>query len=193
MQKPKFPDADEILKMFDALYTQSRDGIKHVSKSVPEVCDEYLRKYHDPEQAYKKFCKAQITKCTTSGFITGLGGLITLPVTIPANLSSVFYVQMRMIAGAAYMAGYDLYDDELRTFVYACLTGVSVNSILKQFGNEFGKKFTVQMIKKIPGETLHAINRKIGFRFITKFGQKGMINLGDMVPIVGGFVNGGLY
>ena len=47
----------------------------------------------------------QVAKCTTSGFVTGLGGLITLPVAIPANVSSVMYVQMRMIACLAYMGG----------------------------------------------------------------------------------------
>ena len=34
------------------------------------------------------------------------------------------------------------------------------------------------------------INQKIGYRLITKFGEKGIINLGKMVPIVGGIVGG---
>lgn len=36
------------------------------------------------------------------------------------------------------------------------------------------------------------INQRIGFRFITKFGEKGIINLGKMVPLVGGVVGGGM-
>ena len=32
-----------------------------------------------------------------------------------------------MIACTAYMAGYDLSSDQVQTFVYACLAGVSVN------------------------------------------------------------------
>ena len=36
------------------------------------------------------------------------------------------------------------------------------------------------------------INQKVGFRFITKFGQKGIINLGKMIPGVGAVINGGL-
>ena len=52
--------------------------------------------------------KNQIAKCTTSGVVTGLGGFITMPVAIPANIGSVIYVQMRMIACTAYMADYDL-------------------------------------------------------------------------------------
>ena len=47
----------------------------------------------------------QNAKCATSGFIAGLGGSITLPVSIPANISSVLYIQIRMIAAIAYMGG----------------------------------------------------------------------------------------
>ena len=48
------------------------------------------------------------------------------------------------------------------------------------------------MVKKIPGKTLTAINRKVGFRFVTKFGEKGIINLGKVVPVLGAFVGGGM-
>ena len=36
------------------------------------------------------------------------------------------------------------------------------------------------------------INQKIGFRFITKFGQKGIVNLGKMVPLAGAFISGSM-
>ena len=36
------------------------------------------------------------------------------------------------------------------------------------------------------------INQKVGFRFITKFGSKGVVNLGKLVPGVGAVVGGGL-
>ena len=91
--------------------------------------------------------KNQIIKCTTSGALSGLGGVITMPVTIPANIGSVLYVQMRMIACAAYMAGYDLKSDQTQTFVYACLAGVTVNNLIKQAGVQIGVKFANSMIK----------------------------------------------
>ena len=118
--------------------------------------------------------------------------IITLPVSIPANVGSVLYVQMRMIACTAYMAYYDLNSDQTQTFVYACLAGVTVNNILKQAGIQFGVKFANGVIKKIPGKVLTKINQKVGFRFVTKFGTKGIVNLGKMVPGVGAIVGGGL-
>lgn len=91
-----------------------------------------------------------------------------------------------------YMAGYDLNSDQTQTFVYACLAGVAVNGFLKKAGIGFGLKLATGVIKKIPGKVLTKINQKVGFRFITKFGTKGIVNLGKMVPGVGAVVGGGL-
>lgn len=55
-----------------------------------------------------------------------------MPVAIPANVGSVIYVQMRMIACVAYMAGYELNSDQTQPFVYACLAGVAVNSLVNR-------------------------------------------------------------
>lgn len=182
---------EDIMQMLDKLYEMSLQGLPKVSPTIDILADDYLLRNKDTESAARSFIKNQITKCTVSGFLTGLGGIITLPVAIPANVSSVLYVQMRMIACLAYMGGYDTNSDQVQTLVYACLAGVSIDQILKQAGVKFGVKFGNAMVKKIPGAVLTKINQKVGFRFITKFGEKGIINLGKMVPAVGGFISGG--
>lgn len=47
------------------------------------------------------------------------------------------------------------------------------------------------MVKKIPDTVLTKINQKVGFRFLTKFGEKGIINIVKLVPVVGGVIGGG--
>lgn len=183
---------EDIMKLLDACYEKCLNGIPLVSKSVEELANDYLKKHDDKEKAYKAMIKNQIIKCATSGFITGFGGLITLPVTIPANVGSVLYVQMRMVACTAYIAGFELDSDQVQTFIYACLAGLSLDEFLKQAGIKFGVKFAEGMVKKIPGKVLTKINQKVGFRFITKFGEKGIINLGKMIPVVGAVIGGGV-
>lgn len=182
---------NEIMQLLDKLYDKSMHGIAKVSPPVEELANNYLEKSNDATTAAKKFINYQIAKCTTSGFVTGLGGLITLPVAIPANVGSVMYVQMRMIACLAYIGGYDTDSDQVQTLVYACLAGISIDQILKQAGIQFGNKFVMAMVKKIPGEVLTKINQKVGFRFVTKFGTKGIVNIGKAVPVVGGMISGG--
>lgn len=183
---------EDIMKILDSCYDKCLNGIPKVSPSVEDMANEYLQKYKTKALACEAMLKNQITKCTTSGFITGFGGIITMPVTLPANVASVLYVQMRMIACVAYMAGFELDGDETQTFVYACLAGVAVNELVKQASIKFGVKFANGLIKKIPGKVLTKINQKVGFRFITKFGTKGIVNLGKLLPGVGAVVGGGL-
>lgn len=176
--------------ILDTIYSKALDGIPQVSQSVDDLVNDYLKKYTSTENAARALVKNQVLKCGTSGFITGLGGLITLPVAIPANISSVLYVQMRMIAALAKMGGYDIRSDQVQTMVYICLTGQAVTDVLKDVGIKIGEKTLEAAIKKIPGSVLTKINQRIGFRLITKFGEKGAINLGKLVPVVGGVIGG---
>lgn len=179
-------------QILDSVYKKALDGIPKVSRSVDELADDYLNKHTSPEKAAKMLAKTQVMKCGTSGFITGLGGAITLPVAIPANISSVMYVQLRMIAAIAIVGGYDIHSDQVQTMIYMCLTGTAITDVVKETGIKIGEKTLEAAIKKIPGTTLTKINQKIGFRFITKFGEKGAINLGKLVPLVGGLLGGGM-
>ena len=192
MKKIEVLTEKQWLDILDQIYAVTLNGVPKVSKPVSEFADEYLEKYKDSKLASKKLVNNQILKCTTSGFLTGLGGAITLPFALPANITSVLYVQMRMIAAVAYLNGYDLNGDETHSFVYACLVGVSLNNVVKQTSIVFGVKVCNTLVKKLPGKVLTKINQKVGFRLFTKFGTKGLVNLGKLVPVVGGVIGGTL-
>lgn len=162
-------------------------------KNIYEVVKDYTQSSDNIEDAINKLVNFQITKAATSGFLTGFGGAITLPITVPVNVASVLVVQIRMIASIAVARGYDPHDDQIQTFIYVVLTGSSMTDIVKKAGITFGNKFTTALIKKrVPGVVLTKINQAVGFRLITKFGQKGIINLGKMVPVVGAIIGGSI-
>lgn len=179
-------------KILDSLYAKTLSGIPKVSKSVEKLADEYLKRYKAKYDAVKAFINYQISKCGASGFVTGLGGLITLPVAVPANVSSVLYVQLRMVGAIAYMYGYNLCEDEVQTMIYLCLTGSAMTTMVKQVGIKVTTKLATNGLKKLPGKILIKINQKVGFRLLTKFGTKGAINLVKAIPVVGGVVGAGL-
>lgn len=183
---------EQMIEILDTLYIKSVNGIPKVSLPIDDLVEDYIKKNPNVEDAAKSLINNSIVKCGTSGFITGFGGFLSMIATLPANITSVMYVQLRMCCAIAKMAGYDIHSDQVQTLIYACLTGSAVGDILKQAGIKFANKFGTAMVKKIPGKTLTAINQKVGFKFVTKFGQKGIINLGNLVPVLGGLVGGGM-
>lgn len=185
-------DEESAGKLLDTIYRSALNGVPKVSRSVDEMVADYTGKAKSPDDAARALAKWQVMKCGTSGFVTGLGGLITLPVAIPANISSVMYVQMRMIACIAKMGGYDVTSDQVQTMIYMCLTGTTASDLVKMGLIKTGTKSLEAAIKKIPGSALVKINQKVAFRFITKFGEKGIINLGKMLPLAGGLIGGGV-
>ncbi|WP_335980102.1 EcsC family protein [Fusobacterium polymorphum] len=179
------------LMILDSCYEKVLAGVPFVSEPVEELANNYLKKYSQ-EKAIQEMIFWQTKKCFTSGFLTSIGGLITLPIAIaiPTNISSVLYIQMRMVAAIAYIRGYNLKDDEVKTLIYCILLDISIENILKSFGVKFANKLSLALIQKIPGKVLIEINKKLGMRFITKAGEKGLINLTKTVPFIGGVVGG---
>jgi EcsC protein family len=180
---------EKIMQVLDWAYERSVNGFSGLD-SAEELAASYAKEESPAYDQANSLIRWQNTKSATSGFITGLGGLITLPVALPANITSVLFVQIRMIAAIAHLGGYDVKDDKVKTLVFACLTANSAKEVLKDIGIAVGNKLAMNAVKSISGKTLIEINKKVGFKLFTKFGEKGVINLGKAVPLLGGLIGG---
>jgi uncharacterized protein (DUF697 family) len=163
------------------------DGVPGLD-TASDLASCYMKGDESIEEKVNSLIRWQNTKAATSGFVTGLGGFVTMPITLPANITSVMYVQLRMIAAIAEMGGHDPKDDRVKTLAYVCLCGNAAQNVTKEIGVKIGTKLTENAIKKISAETIKKINQAVGFRLLTKFGQKGVINFGKAVPLVGGVI-----
>ncbi len=187
MEKEKALTQSTIVKAMDWAYDKAVAGIGGFD-SAEDIAADYLKQNGSLRDKANSLIRWQNAKAGTSGFVTGLGGLITLPVTLPANITSVLYVQIRMIAAIAKMGGYDLKDDRVKSLVFCCLVASSASDVLKQTGIAIGNKLALNAIKNISGVTLKQINQKVGFKLFTKFGEKGLVNFGKAIPLLGGVV-----
>ena len=95
----------KMMQVLDWSYDKAINGVPGLD-SAQELAEDYLKQSGSLKSKANALIRWQNTKCATSGFISGLGGIITLPVAIPANIASVMYVQIRMIAAIAYMNKY---------------------------------------------------------------------------------------
>ncbi len=140
------------------------------------------------ERDIDRWIKLACTQAGAAGFVTNLGGLITLPVAIPANLAGTAAVQMRMIAKIAAARGYDTHSDEVRTFVFACLLGNAAADVLKEAGLRLG----MRLGQRLSGPALQRLNQTILTRLLMRFGVQGATSLTKIVPVVSGLIGGGL-
>ena len=185
--KPQL-NSGTIMKMMDFLYEKSLNGLPGMP-SAKKLAEDYLKNNNGIPLVDKAWSLVhwQELKTGATGFLTGLGGIITLPVAVPADVGVQLYVNMRMVSAIAYMGGYDLDSDQTKTFVYATIAGMSVSDVVKRFGISLGYKLGEKLVTKIPGAVIIKINKLVGFRLLTKFGTKGLVKF---VPFLGGAVGG---
>lgn len=134
------------------------------------------------DQLAARVVSKQSLKAGGVGAITGLGGVVTLPVAIPANLVGTWRVQATMLAVVA-----EIYDAEFEIDdFFLVMGGSAVVEAMKQFGVAAGKDITKRMVEKhITRETMKQINRVVSRKVITKAGEKSLTSFTKMVPLVG--------
>lgn len=178
----------DAVGVLNSLYAQTLGGVPGTD-SAYELAEEYMRESGSLNSKVDSLIRWQNTKCAASGFVTGLGGLITLPAAIAADLGVNVYVQLRMVAAIALMGNHDLKSDKVRTFAYLALCGGAAGDILSQTGVKVANKIAFNFVQKqISKAVIKKINAAVGAKIITKAGTKGVINLTKAVPIVGGGV-----
>lgn len=182
-------ESGKMTELLEWAYQKAVDGASSVGiDSAEKLAEDYLKEDGELVDKINSLIRWQNTKAATSGFVTGLGGLITMPLTLPANITSVAFVQIRMIAAIAHMCGHDLKSDQVKTLVFLCLTGNAAMDVLKDVGIAVGRKLSESAIKSISGATIRKINQAVGIRLLTKAGQTGAINLSKAIPLIGGIV-----
>jgi hypothetical protein len=87
----------------------------------------------DLDKGIREVVENHVTYAAVEGFVTNLGGLVTAPLTIPANVTGLALIQGRMVAGIAHLRGYDIDDPRVHNAMLSCLLGEStVKALVKK-------------------------------------------------------------
>ena len=184
-------DNSKIMKVGNWITETAITGFATYS-GAEELALNYINdsKYSSNDERVDSLIKWETAKNFSTGFITGLGGFATLPITIPASLGASWLLQARMAAAIAKIYGYDLNDERVKTMILCVIIGQDLKEVCKQAGIQFTKKITFVAIRKLPNAMLTKINQAVGMRLVTKAGEKGIVNLAKTIPVVGGIVGG---
>jgi len=174
------------------LYERAITNIPELGlESAVDLAESHLKSSGgNRDEAVDRLVTWYVVYAGAAGFASNVGGVIMMPVAIPANVTSVFLIQLRMIAAIAHLRGYSVKDEQVKTLAFISLTGSGSTKILQEFGISLTTKLSTRLIMQISGATLRNINQAVGFRLVTKAGTTGLINLTKFVPVVGGVVGG---
>ncbi len=147
----------------------------------------------DPEAAIRRIIRESVAASGAQGFITGLGGLAALPVSLPANMAGSLIINARMVGAIAYLRGYSLNDPHTQAMIMLTAAGSSAQAVLSELGVKLGKEAAKAAIAAVPMTVIRMVNQKAGFYLLAKYGTKrSAVTLAKMVPGVGGVVGGGV-
>ena len=121
------------------------------------------------------------------GFVTNLGGLVTMTATIPLNITGLALLQCRLVAGIAHLRGYDLTDDRVRNAVVLTTLGEQgVKSLVKAKqipGSPMviatAPAYDPELDKLVAAEVMSALVGRV-------IGKKAASSAARKIPFVGG-------
>jgi hypothetical protein len=162
-------------------------------RSAAQVASAAKKEHGSRDEAINAIARGTMLRGGIGGFVTGLGGFVTMPIALPANVLE-FYVQAtRMVGAIAILRGYDIKEPRIRTAVLLTLVGSKSEDVLKKAGMATGGgRVAAIALRNVPPAALMVVNKAIGFRVLRGVGTKVFGRFGRGVPIAGGLVGGGI-
>jgi hypothetical protein len=99
------------------------DGIGPLSPAAVAADRALKERGGNTERAIHDLIETNVRIAGAQGFATNIGGLVTMAVAIPANVTGLALIQCRMVAGIAHLRGHDLDDPRVRNAILALLMG----------------------------------------------------------------------
>ena len=143
------------------------------------------------DDAIGELIENHVTMAAAQGFVTNLGGLVTMAATIPVNITGLALLQTRLVAGIAHLRGYDLADDRVRNAILLCTLGEpAVKKLVKDKlvpGTPMvlatAPAYDPELDKLVAGEVTSALMSRV-------VGKKAAGTVARQIPLAGGVVAG---
>ncbi|MDJ0725710.1 MAG: EcsC family protein [Prochloraceae cyanobacterium] len=186
------PDNSPVTEFLDAIVNTGIQGFG-VLPSAEKVAEIHAENSPNTEAAIDSVIAWRSGYASITGFLTGLGSVVTLPISIPASLLSCYALGANTAGAIAVLRGYELKEDAVRTFILLSILGeAGVEVLIKTVGANASTKIAKNIIAQIPSKVLLEINRKVGIKLLSKTSEKSIINLTKIVPLVGGAFGAGM-
>jgi hypothetical protein len=187
-------DSDDSQKVKKVLETVLRYAVEGSGpfKGARELADEYINDSGFPshDRRVNILIKREVSKSFGSGFISGLGGGMTLPLSIPVSLFSSITGEARLAAAIALIYGHSLESDHVRSMILLSLAGESFKDVLKSSGVDLANRVAWRTLEGLSAGLMNEIGKRAGLSVIKRLTGSGGISLTRAVPVAGGLAGG---
>lgn len=158
--------------------------------SASEAAEKHLRDNDgNVDKAIKDVREAHLRMAAVEGFVTNLGGLATMTVSVPSNIVGLALIHCRMVAQILHLRGYDLATAQARDAIVACLLGEDTIEKQVRKGKLPGTPAEIVMSSSpdpVPDRQLAA---DVASELITRvIGKRMAVMVAKRTPVVGGMV-----
>lgn len=164
------------------------DGIGPLPGAASSA-DSALRKAGgDTDVAIEELISSHVKLAGAQGFVTNIGGLITMAVSAPANLAAVALLQCHLAAEIVHIRGYDLKHPAVRDAVLVCLLDADARKALARDANT-DMSVTAVLQGRQDDESRQLIGRAVAGSLLTGIGGKRIAAfVARRIPVLGGAV-----
>jgi hypothetical protein len=184
------PIVAPLMQAFDWAYGKAVDGMPGFA-GAEEMAAEYAAEHPALDDAVRAVIAAHTRMAGVTGFATGCGGFVALPIALPANLAGALYLQTRLVAAIAHLHGHDIRSPQVRMLVLACLSGSKAADTLRDAGIRFGTRLGRDAMGWAAPVLFNKSRHAGHVAALGIAGSRGIAGLGRLVPLLGGVVAGG--
>jgi hypothetical protein len=167
-------------------------GVGPLPNAASAADEQLAEQGGDVERGIHEVIENHVRYAGAQGFVTNIGGLVTMAVTVPVNLSGLALIQCRMVAGIAHLRGYELSDPRTRAAILACLLGEE--RILRLVKSRLlpGTPMEIASAAVHDPELDRLLATEVAAELVTRAtGKRLAATVGRRVPVVGGVVGAG--
>ena len=181
-----------VLRFVEGVLDSGIDG-RGPFDGASEIAARALKSAGTPEAAVAEVISSHVKLGSAFGFVTSIGGFVTLPVSLPANVVGFYLLATRMTASVAKLRGYDIDDPQIRSAILLTLVGAESEDLLRKAGVVAPTSAVTNLAaQRLPGPALMVVNKAVGFRLLTQAARNTLSRFGRIVPFVGGAIGAGL-
>ena len=176
---------EAIGKVLRQLVDMGIDGMS-VLPGSRSTAGHALEKHGDVEAAIDAVVSSHLTWAGTQGFLTNIGGFVTMLVGAPTGFAGAAVLHARMVGGVAHLRGYDIDEPRVRHAVMTTLLGQRIVDELVAKGQLPGAPLVLATAPGLDDTLGQQIADRVMTAMLTASGGKAALGLvARRIPLIG--------